>query len=161
MGTLFLSLGLWCVVLHSLRVALFGNPLHLCLQQAGPDTLCRADQVASEGRDPADEQETRFLRQFSRLTVLGSLLFMLEIALLVTLIATHQLIWLCGLLLLKNIVLAAMSLSYAAQADNDFLFRSLASLPRWVMVLDRLSGLASGVGLLIAFLDINGLHLWK
>ena len=161
MGILFISIALWSVVLYSLRVALFGNPLYLCIVQAHPDLLVRADQVARQAREPADAGETAFLQQFSRLTLLGAVVFMLETALLVYLLATHQLVWLSSLLLLKNVLLVAISLSYANQADHDGLFRSLLNVPRWVVLLDRISALASGLGLLVAFLHVNGIQFWK
>lgn len=152
---LFLSIGLWGVVVYSLRIGLFGNPLSRHIAGVDPELLRRIDALTNAGELPQTAAEAAFLTRFSRLTLLELGAFVIEIGLLTILWHQGRLVWLCLALLLKNLVLFAVSVMLARGRPRDGLFGSLLTLPEWLVRLDRLSAWASGIGCLILFLAIN------
>ena len=157
---LALSIGLWCVVVCNLRVAFAGNPLYLHLVRANAEFLRGLDKVASGGRAAASEPEVRFLRRFSRLTLLELAVFVLEMSLLVYLWLSRTMEWLSFALLVKNLFLFALSAAMAPALMRESLFQSLVVLPSWLIRLDRLSALISGAGAFVLFLGVNGIQPW-
>ncbi|OGV72020.1 MAG: hypothetical protein A3K19_19990 [Lentisphaerae bacterium RIFOXYB12_FULL_65_16] len=162
MLVLLLSITLWCVVVYSFRVAVFGNPLYVQLVRTEPDALDRVEQVAMGQVLEPQPDEILFLRRFSRTVVLELAVFVLEIALFTYLWLTRVMPWLSFLLLAKNLVLIALSASMAGAqpATEERLFRRLLALPPWLIRLDRASSLASGAGSLVLFLKVNNLIPW-
>ena len=159
-AVLLISIGLWCVVVYSVRVAAFGNPLFMLLTQADPNLLRHCEAVSLGEAEPASEEELKFLQLFSRLTLLELAAFILEMSLLAFLWVSNTVPWLTFALLLKNVLLLALSVVMARSRMGDGLFRSLLDLPPWVVWLDRASGLISACGVLILFLEVNDLLAW-
>lgn len=157
---LVLSIGLWCVVLYNLRVAFWGNPLYLHLMRTDAEFLRRAEEVATGVRPAAATPELQFLRQFARLTLLELVMFLLEVGLLVSLWLSRTMQWLSAGLLMKNLLLLAVSAAMARALTRDSLFESLLGLPAWLIRTDRLAALISGAGGLVLFLAVNGIILW-
>lgn len=156
---LLLSIGLWCVVVYSLRIGVFGNPLYRHIAGVDPELLRRIDAFTNAGELPQTSAEAAFLKRFSRLTLLELGAFVLEIGLLTALWHQGRLVWLCLALLLKNLALFAGSVMLARGGPRDGLFGSLLTLPEWLIRLDRASAWVSGVGCLILFLAINEIKL--
>ncbi len=157
---LLVSIGLWCVVVFSLRVVVWGNPLCVLLNQTDRRVLEGADQITRRNRAPADEREVEFLRQFSRLTLLELGVFVMGVSLLVFLWVSGVLVWLSLGLLVKDLCLVILSAILARSRSEDSLFASLVNLPPWLMLTDRLSSLISAAGFLVLFLSVNNLGWW-
>jgi hypothetical protein len=159
---LLLSMTLWCVVVYSFRVAVFGNPLYLQLARAEPDVLDRVEAVTLGQVPEPRPAEILFLRRFSRAVVLELAVFVLEMVLFTYLWLTRVMPWLSFLLLAKNLMLVALSASMAgaSSAVDERLFRRLQSLPPWLIRLDRASAMVSGAGSLALFLNVNGIGPW-
>ncbi len=154
-----LSLIAWVVLVYSVRVAGWGNPLYVCLRQASEAERFRIQQVASEGRFPASPDEQRLVRSFSRLVILELVAVVAEIGLLLWVLGSDRLRWLAIALLAKNLGVAALSWRQARQSRELSVMDSLACLPGWLVWLDRGSALLSAAGCLVIFLDAN--HLLK
>ena len=150
-----LSCCLWGVVVYSLRVAVWGNPLYLCLKRADPELLERAEQVVLGAGITPTEDEAVFVRTFGRLTILELVLFVLEVGLLIFLWMQETVVWLCLSLLAKDLVLIALSAAVAQSRTQSGPFVSLLELPPWMIWTDRLSALASGAGFMVLFLSVN------
>ena len=155
---LVLAVGIWCVVVYSFRVAFFGNPLYNQLQRTDTAVIEGAEEAATEGLDRTTQSEALFLQRFSRLSLLELGAFLLEIGLLVYLLVAGTLFWLSLVLLMKNVVMVAVSFSFARMlTDGEGLFRSMRQLPRWLVWLDRASATVSGCGFLYVFVTVSGL----
>lgn len=156
---LLIGIGAWCVVIFSIRVALFGNPIYRLLQNASAGTLSDAERIArnaSSGSE-VDDQAFALLKNFSRLTLLELGVFLLEIALLIYLLVSRTLFGLSIALLAKNMVALGVSMYYARRQSLDRgLLESLRDLPRSVVVMDRLSSLVSALGFVVVFLVAAG-----
>jgi hypothetical protein len=153
------SLISWVLLVYSVRVAGWGNPLYVCLCQASEAERFRVQQVASEGRLPASPGEQRLVQSFSRLVMLELVAFVAEIGLLVWLLGSDRLRWLAIALLAKNLILAGLSWRHARQSRDTGVMDNLVRLPGWLVWLDRGSALVSAAGCLVIFLDAN--HLMK
>ena len=143
------------MVVYSLRVALWGNPLYLCLKRADPKLLERAEQVVLGSGITPTEDEALFVRTFGRLTLLELFLFLLEVGLLVYLWVQETVLWLTVSLFAKDLVLIALSAAVAQSRTQSGPFVSLLELPSWMVWVDRLSALVSGAGFLVLFLSVN------
>jgi hypothetical protein len=154
---LVLSIGLWCVVVCSLRVALFGNPLYRHVARADPDLLTGAERIATHANYSATDSEVRFLQRFSRLTLLELGVFLLEIGLLLYLWLSRTMEWLAFALLMKNLILMAVSAAIARAHSGEGIFESLLALPGWLIAADRVSAFVSGAGCLVLFLVVNNI----
>lgn len=158
-----LSIAVWCVVIYSFRIALFGNPLHKLLVTTDARLLSRTEAIVHEGQaPPSDDPAAELLRRFSRLTLLELGAFILEMVLLIFFVLSDLLpramVWMCVALIGKNILVLAGSIYYARiQASRNELFGSLRALPGWLLWLDRISALLSGVAFLLLFAALNGL----
>ena len=141
-----LSMGLWLVVVYSMRVALFGNPLYRLVARADAAVLDHLDRAATVGNAVIDESSVLFLQRFSRLTLLELGAFVLEMGLLVTLWLTEKLEWLALFLFCKNLLLVALSIAMARRHADRGLFAGMLDLPAWVVRLDRVSAFVSGTG---------------
>ena len=64
---LLISIGLWCVVVFSSRVAFLGNPLYLHIVRTAPEALERLDELALAGASPTQQEDVEFMRRFMRL----------------------------------------------------------------------------------------------
>ena len=153
---LFLSLGLWCVVVYSVRVAAMGNPLYCCVASVVPELRYRAEQITIEQRSPASEAEARFIQRVSLLTTVELVAFLLEVGLLVYLWIQQVAAWLAATLLIKDLAIIALGAWVARGQAPCGLFEGLLRLPSWLIRLDRVSSLVSGVGFLLLFLLVNG-----
>lgn len=156
---LIVSLISWVLVVYSVRVAGWGNPLYLCLRQASDAERGRVQQVVSEGRLPATPGEQVLVQRCSRLVMLELVAFVAEMGLLVWLLGSERLRWLAVALLAKNLILAAVSWRQSRRYRDGGAMDGLARLPRWMVWLDRGSALVSAAGCLVIFLDVN--HLLK
>ena len=154
---LVLRISLWIVALASLRVALLGNPVYRLLKCAPPPLLQRLDQIAAGEAQPETETEIVFLKKFWQLMLVGLALIVMEVSLLTYLWVSQTLGWLALGILAKNLVLIAFSASFMQVYVEDGLFQSLLSLPRWLVVSDRLSALISGCAFVVFFLAVNGI----
>lgn len=161
MHLLPLSIGLWCLVIYSLRVAFFGNPLYQGVVACEGEFLQRAEQILTGHREPANEAEAGFMRRFSRLTILEFAAFLAEVGLLAYLLWQWRVVWLCAVLLAKNLVVILLGIAFTQKRTEQGVFRSLLKLPAWYVRVDRLSALVSGIGLLVTFLVVNGVLPWK
>jgi hypothetical protein len=149
------------VVVLSARVAIWGNPLYLLLERTDSHVLQKADQIALEKRPPDGDGEVAFLRSFSRLTLLELGVFVLELALLVTLWVRGTMPNLSVGLLFKNLLMVLVSAGMArGNTDDKGMFESLRALPPWLVLGDRLSALISAAGCLLLFLTVNQLNWW-
>lgn len=152
------SIGLWAVVLFSLRVTVAGNPAHQMIFRSEPTFLQRVDELLTGERTPEnDTPETEFLRRFSRLVLLELVVVGLEIGLLIFFVLQHRMLPLVWVLLGKNILMVVVGGWGAALRRNGGLFTSLQGLPRWMVLADRLSSLISAVGFIILLLAVNHL----
>lgn len=151
------SLISWVLLVYSVRVAGWGNPLYLRIRQASDAERFRIQQVASEGRLPASPGEQLLVQSFSRLVILEFVAFAAEMGLLVWLLGSDRLRWLAIALLAKNLMLAALSWHHARQFRDTGVMDCLARLPGWLVWLDRGSALLSAAGCLVIFLDVNHL----
>jgi len=157
---LIVSISMWAVVVYSIRVAVFGNPLYVCVVDADLSLLESLEDVATGRRSAAAGEESVFLRHFSRLTLLELVMFVLEVGFFFYAYAARLVQWLALLLLAKDAVLVALSVAVARRQAEDGLFLSLRLLPSWLVWGDRLSALASGVGAFVFFLAVNGIGPW-
>lgn len=151
------SLVSWVLLVYSVRVAGWGNPLYVRIRQTGEAERFRIQQVASEGRLPASPDEQRLVQSFSRLVILELVAFVAEMGLLVWLLGSDRLRWLAVALLAKNVIVAALSWHQARQFRDMGVMDSLLRLPGWLVWLDRGSALVSAAGCLVIFLDANQL----
>mgnify|MGYP006292167517 FL=1 len=156
---LFISIGLWAIVLYSFRVAFFGNPLWQLLQETDPGVIEGAEDLTQSGGASATTDEVAFLRRFSRLTLLELGLFLLEVFLLIYLWVSGTLAWLAAGLLAKDLVLVGVSAFLARGRGSDGVFTSLLKLPKPFVWTDRASALVSCIGFLVLFLAVNDLWL--
>jgi hypothetical protein len=160
---LVLSILSWLVAVYSLRVAVFGEPVHNLLWRIDTATLRNLDvlvqsQVKHEDMLPHDAESLRILRRFSRLTVLGLAGFGLEMGLLVYLVIVDQLVWLSLALLFKNVLGMSVSLYYArAKTSSESVFLSIRNMPAALVWLDRLSAGLSAAAFMWIFLLFSGL----
>ena len=145
------------MVVYSLRVAVWGNPLYLCLKRADLELLERAEQLVLGSGTTPTEDEAAFVRTFGRLTILEFFLFVLEVGLLVYLWVQETVVWLTVGLLAKDLVLIALSAAVAQSRIQSGPFVSLLELPSWMIWTDRLSALASGAGFMALFLSVNNI----
>lgn len=154
------SLVLWIVVVYSVRVAVFGNPLYRMVQTADATLLARVEAATAGEINEVTEDELRFLRRFSRLGVLEMLMVFVELVVFGALwwVGTHPLLSMG--LFLKNIAMLGLSIVLAYVYMADGVFEALLGLPRWTGLVDRLSALVSGAGALLILLSINGMSLW-
>ena len=155
MGILALSIGLWCLAIYCLRVALLGNPLYQIVVQGGQGLLTRAEQMLEDRRAPASDAEVMFMRRFSRLTLLEFAAFLGEVGLLFFLLWRRTLVWICAVLLVKNLAVIILGIFMARRHAAHGVFRSLLQLPAWYVWVDRTAALVSGIGLLVTFLVVN------
>ena len=154
-----IGIGAWCVVIFSIRVAVFGNPIHLLVCRADPDVLSAAEEIARHGSAErvTDERVFVLLRRFSRLTLLELGVFLLEVGLLIFLLTSRILFWLSAALLAKNLFALGVSMYYARrQSPGTGLLESLRDLPRGVVLMDRVSSLVSAAGFVVVFLVVAG-----
>ncbi len=156
---MFFSVAVWLVLIYGFRIALFGNPLAKLLGEADVDFLGHIDMVTKHN-GPYTEESVHFLRRFSRLSLLELGAFLLETGLLIYLIITNTLLFLAVLLLIKNVVMFVLSLSFARrrrrEMAEDANFRAMKNVPEWVHTCDRLSSLASALGFAFIFAHVNG-----
>ena len=157
---LVVSIGMWAIVVYSVRVAVFGNPRYVWVRDADPLLLDRLEAVALGTRSPFPGPETVFLRRFSRLTVLELVMFVLELALLSYAYFGRLVQGLALALLAKNAVLIGLSIAVARRRTHEGVFSSLRVLPQWLVLGDRLSSLVSGAGAFVFFLAVNGIEPW-
>lgn len=161
MEFLTVSIALWGVVLYSLRVAVVGNPLYVMVRRATPDLLFRAEQVMREGRDTANDVERGFMRRVSRFMMLEFVAFAGEIGVLLYFLRDPRFGWIAGALLAKNVILLGVSFGFVRRLyRGDGMFDRFLNLPPWYVWTDRLSALASGLGLLAVFLAFNRVLRW-
>ncbi|MFW5803005.1 MAG: hypothetical protein ACOCWJ_03720 [Verrucomicrobiota bacterium] len=153
------SIGLWAVVLFSLRVAAAGNPAYQLVFRSEPTFLERIDQMITGERTPEnDAPEAEFLRRFSRLILLELVVVGLEFGLLIFFVLQHRMPPLAWMLLGKNILMIIVGgWGAARQREDKRLFARLQTLPRWIVVSDRVSSLISAVGFIILLLAVNNL----
>ncbi len=156
---LTVSLISWILLVYSVRVAGWGNPLYVCLRQASDTERFRLQQVAREGRLPASAGEQALVQRLSRLVMLETVAFVAEMGLLAWLLGSDRLRWLAAALLAKNLLLAALSWRHSRRCRDGNVVECLAGLPGWLVWLDRGSSLVSAAGCLLIFLDVN--HLLK
>ncbi len=154
------SLALWIVVVYSARVAAMGNPLYNHVANAGTDMMRQAELIIASGQPVRNQEQYLFLRRFSRLTMLGMAMFVLEMLLLLYLWSTRTMTWLTLGLVAKNMVGLLVSLGMARSSVAENMFQNLLTLPRWLILADRGSALLSGAGCLILFLTVNGISPW-
>jgi len=160
MGVLALSIGLWCLVMYSLRVAFFGNPLYQTVVESEQGLLRRAEQMLAERRAPASDAEAAFMRRFSRLTLLEFGAFLAEVGLLAFFLWRRTVVWVCAVLLAKNLVVIILGIFMARRHAAHGVFRSLLKLPPWYIWVDRAAALVSGIGLLVTLLVVNRVLPW-
>ncbi len=160
-----LILAIWVVLIFSLRVALFGNPLHRLVSRQPPQLLEHLDRRMEGKALPPDlsEPEADFVRRFSRLAVLELVLLILEIAILVFFLLSWDFTymayyWLCLAILLKNILSFFLSWFYSQsrRRRETGLFRQLMQAPVWLRRLDRLSAALSAAAFILLLLKISG-----
>jgi len=152
------SLISWVLLVYSVRVAGWGNPLYVCIRQASDAERFRIQQVANEGRLPASPGEQLLVRSFSRLVILEFVALVAETGLLVWLLGSDRLRWLAVALLAKNLIMGVLSWRHARQSCDAGVMDCLVRLPGWMVWLDRGSALLSAAGCLVIFLDVNHLR---
>lgn len=155
-----ISLALWIVVVHALRVAVMGNPLYNHVASAGTNLMRQAELIVASGQPVRNEEQYLFLRRFSRLTMLGLAMFVLEMLALLYLWSARSMTWMTLGLIAKNMVALIVSLGMARSSVAENMFQSLLALPRWLILADRVSALVSAAGCLVLFLAVNGLSPW-
>ena len=159
---LLLSIMTWIVLVYSFRVMVFGNPLVRWLQQTPLELLQRLDQSTSDESQFAriGPEDLALLRRFVFYQALELALFFLEVGLLLFFWYRGTLPALCITLLVKNIAVLGVGIVAVYSTEARPLFIHLRTLPRWLIVLDRLSQTISGAGFALLFLQVNGyLHL--
>jgi hypothetical protein len=159
---LTLAIALWCIVIYSFRVAVFGDPIYNLLVGASAETVNQAEKLMQHPEQvremPHSYEPAQLLRRFSRLTLFEFGAFILEMALLICLAVTGTLAVLCLVLIIKNILVMLLSLYHARTlAENRYILEAMRALPAYVITVDRLSSLVSGFGFLLFFLTLNNL----
>jgi len=147
------SLSLWWLAVYALHVAIRGNPLIVHVAAASPALLAAADAAAADD-DGVAVETTQFLRGFSLRMVVGFAMLVLEFGLLVRLFWLDIMPWLAMALLVRGLVAIAVGSIGTGSLDRQGgMFSTLLALPPWVLRLDRVNALVSGVGAL-AFLYV-------
>jgi len=158
----FLMLAMWAVIIYSLRIAVFGNPLPDLVARQSRDLLTHLDQqLESQGGsfDPAGE-EADFIRRFSRAALIEILAFALEICLLLFFIFIWEFennifFLLCAGLFCKNLAVFGFSWHYSRfWPKKEGLLKHLLNLPRWLKVLDRASAALSAAFFILLLIHI-------
>ena len=154
-----LSILLWLVLIYNLRVAIKGNPLANFLLNTERQQLEKVEGKTQRMQSPSDEKSLQILQNFSRLTLLELGAFLVEMAILLYLMYNDKMFFLCSALLVKNILAIAVSLLYAKKIRSSASFMSsFHELPKGLHIMDRISALVSGIGLLYIFLELN--NIW-
>ena len=155
---LLLSIGVWCIVVYSFRVAMFGNPLANLLLRKDHEVLKRAEEGALSGRGAMAEEDLHLLRRFSRLTLLELVVFLLEAGILVYLLLTHTLFWVSLVLLVKDVLAMVLSVVCTKRVTREGgMLTAFRKLPGWLHTADRASAAISAVGFLYIFLAVNNI----
>ncbi len=160
-----LILLIWAIVIFSLRVTVFGNPLEKLTRKHEPEMLQRLDQKMTEQTVPEDlnTPETDFVQRFSRLAMLELGVLILEVGILLFFILGWEFeykfyYWLCIFLLTKNALAFGLSWSYSRKLkEEEGLFSHLLNLPPWIVWADRISSLFSAAGMLLLVLKVSGI----
>ena len=160
-----LMLAMWAVVIYSLRIAVFGNPLPQLVARQSTELLNYLDQrMESRGisLEPVGE-EADFIRRFSRSALIEILAFTIEIGLLLFFIFIWEFeheffFWLCVGLLCKNLAVFGFSWHYSRiWPKQEGLFKHLLNLPGWLKHLDRASASLSAAVFLVLLIHIFNL----
>lgn len=153
-----LSIGIWCVLVYSVRVAVFGNPLANLLLKKNYEDLQNAESAVQKGPAGMNSQDIHLVRRFSRLTLLELIVFLLEVGILMYLIFAQTLVWMCVAILAKDVVAMLLSVSCTRRASREGgLLTAFTNLPRWLHVADRISAAISAVGFIYLFLALNNI----
>jgi len=154
-----LSILLWLVLIYNLRVAVKGNPLATFLLNTDRQQLEKIENNTQRMQSSADEKSFRIIQRFSRLTLLELGTFLVEMFILIYLMYNDTMFPLCSAILVKNILMIGVSLGYARKIRSSASFMSsFHDLPEGLHIMDRISALISGIGLLYIFLELN--NIW-
>lgn len=151
-----LGIGIWWVIIYSLRVTFLGNPLYVLVESSDPDLLEHLEIIVQRDRAQATESELRFLQLFSRLTILELVMFVMEIGLLIVLFRRSVLPELVLVMIAKDLLLVLLSSVVCWKYVDEGLFKALLGIPAWLLNLERLSAFLSAAGGLVLFARLNG-----
>ena len=153
---ILLSIGMWCVLIFSLRVALFGNPLLNLLRQTDKASLENAEKSALSALDRMEEKAFHLVRRLSRLTILEAVMFLLELGILIFLVFTHTYFWVSVTLLFKDLIIILFSILITRRfRHREKKLSSLCDLPAWFDIVERVSASLSALGFFYLFLAVN------
>jgi len=159
---LLISILLWCLVVYSFRITVFGNPRLTRVREMPEDAVRFLDHALEEGRDNRKEvhfspKESAFIRSFVHNIFLEMAAFPAEIGLLLFLWHARVLPGLCIGLLIKDLLVVVLGIVQVKKTDRDTgFFVTVRALPMWAVTVDRVSQAISGAGFALLFLAVNG-----
>ncbi len=153
----FVTFCLWFIVVYSGWILIRGNPsfAHVARTEAG--LVARAEALALGETTEASEDELSFLRRFFLLSVLEVTMFLLELATMATLWWVDVMPLLTFALFVKSLLSVAVSLLVAWSSVRGSVFETVLSLPKGLLVFERVNAGLSAVGALVVLLFVNNI----
>ncbi|MCK5803697.1 MAG: hypothetical protein KAI66_12725 [Lentisphaeria bacterium] len=157
---LLVSVGLWIVIVYNVRKLFRGNPVARLIQTTDIETVTGAEGLTLGEKEEGTDEEMRFVRQFTRLTLLELGVFALEMGLAGFLLANNTMPWMCAILLLANVVLLLIGMVGGWHHAEGGVFRTILSMPPWIFHAERIGGAVTAAASAPLFLVVNNLRLW-